>query len=119
MHPDEIRDIRSKEMDLKLKHRDLQKEYQKIAVKTMPEEERGPFVEHRVITLWQEAKKQDFSEEDLEAIRVCLLALLHLQILIYGLCLPVNTSDDALYTPFGTKSNTNTYVSPKLTNPLV
>ena len=70
MHPDEVRGVRAKEMDLKLKHRDLQRDFQRINVKTIPEEERGPFVEHRVITLWQEARKQDFSDEDMEAIKV-------------------------------------------------
>nr|XP_054773241.1 alpha-2-macroglobulin receptor-associated protein-like [Lytechinus pictus]XP_054774137.1 alpha-2-macroglobulin receptor-associated protein-like [Lytechinus pictus] len=67
-NPEEVRQLRIKEMELKLQHREIAKEFEKISVKTMPEEERGPFTERRVITLWQEAKKQDFSTEDLEAI---------------------------------------------------
>eukprot|EP00057_Strongylocentrotus_purpuratus_P035719 XP_800714.3 PREDICTED: alpha-2-macroglobulin receptor-associated protein [Strongylocentrotus purpuratus] len=66
--PEEIRQLRIKEMELKVQHREIAKEFEKISVKTMPKEERGPFTDRRVISLWQEAKKQDYSTDDLEAI---------------------------------------------------
>lgn len=67
-NPEEIRNIRIKEMELKMKHREISRDFERISLKTIPEEERGPFADRRVITLWQEAKKQDFSADDLEAI---------------------------------------------------
>ncbi|XP_071495378.1 alpha-2-macroglobulin receptor-associated protein-like [Diadema antillarum] len=69
IHPDEVHAMRGREVELKLMHRDISRDFQRLSAKTMPEDERGPFTEHRVITLWKEAKKQDFTEEEMAAIQ--------------------------------------------------
>ncbi len=61
---------RAREIDLKLKHRDMNKEYQRLRTKLTPEEERGGFEDRRVINLWNDALDADFSEEELDSIKV-------------------------------------------------
>ncbi|XP_072050927.1 alpha-2-macroglobulin receptor-associated protein-like [Amphiura filiformis] len=60
---------RARELDLKLKHRDLNKDYQRLRTKMTPEEERGGFEDRRVISLWNDAVEASFSDEELESIK--------------------------------------------------
>lgn len=61
---------RAADIDMKLKHRDLTQDFQRLAVKVIPDEERGGFNDHKVVQLWQEALKADFDPEELEKLRV-------------------------------------------------
>ena len=58
------------ELDLKLQHRELNRDFQRLSSKTIPDEHRGDFIEPRIINLWREAKFSNFTEEELESLRV-------------------------------------------------
>lgn len=77
-HENEIGDAKEKQdpiqqraadIDMKLKHRDLTQNFQRLSVQVIPEEERGGFTDHKVIQLWQEAVKSNFDPEELEELR--------------------------------------------------
>ncbi|XP_033101394.1 alpha-2-macroglobulin receptor-associated protein-like [Anneissia japonica] len=70
---DEKKLFKAKELDLKLHHKKLNKDFQLLAVKTMPEEERGGFKEPRIINFWKEAKQSNFTEEELSSLKEELL----------------------------------------------
>ena len=69
--PKDPSERRARELDLKLKHRDINKDYNRLRSKMTPEEERGGFTDRRVISLWQDALEGNFSEDEMESIKVC------------------------------------------------
>ena len=58
------------ELDLKLQHRSLSRDFQRLSSITIPEGHRGDFVEPRIINLWREAQFSNFTEEELESLKV-------------------------------------------------
>lgn len=68
---------RSREIDLKLKHRDLNKDYQRLRSQMTPEEERGGFTDRRLISLWEDALEGNFTAGEMESIKVCMFGFFH------------------------------------------
>ncbi|XP_071953494.1 alpha-2-macroglobulin receptor-associated protein-like [Antedon mediterranea] len=62
-------EFQAREMDLKLQHKRLNKDFQTLNVKTIPEEERGGFNEPRIINFWKDAQKTNFTEEELISLK--------------------------------------------------
>ncbi|XP_038060209.1 alpha-2-macroglobulin receptor-associated protein-like [Patiria miniata] len=57
------------ELDLKIQHRELTNDFQRLSNKMLPDEHKGEFTEPRVINLWREAMFANFTAEELESIR--------------------------------------------------
>ncbi|XP_071808440.1 alpha-2-macroglobulin receptor-associated protein-like [Asterias amurensis] len=57
------------ELDLKLQHRSLSRDFQRLSSITIPDGHRGDFVEPRIINLWREAQFSNFTEEELESLK--------------------------------------------------
>lgn len=66
-------DRRAADIEMKLKHRELNKNFERLSVKVIPQHERAGFTNHKVIQLWQEAQQSNFEAEELEAIKEELL----------------------------------------------
>ncbi|XP_002730925.1 alpha-2-macroglobulin receptor-associated protein-like [Saccoglossus kowalevskii] len=63
------KDRKLKELELKLKHKSLNDDYKRLEIKMLPEEERGEFVEPRLVKMYKDALASNFTEDELQSLK--------------------------------------------------
>ncbi|XP_070544477.1 alpha-2-macroglobulin receptor-associated protein-like [Ptychodera flava] len=66
---EEAKDRKVRELELKIKHKELNSDYKRLEVKTRREHEQSGFHEPRLHQMWMDALKSNFTEDELQSLK--------------------------------------------------